>query len=105
MKGYKNRTHKIKRVISPNKFHRIFNNNLDKIGIATIFRGYDEGFANSLQAVKVGDIVYALMPCRKQKANRLETYAVRYKVTDPLDFIMFQPFPSKIVSDKLEVDF
>lgn len=95
--GYKNRTHSEKRVISPRKFSRIYDNNLDCAGVAVIMRDYNEGFRVSLQAVKVDNIIYATFACRKQNGSRLQTYCVRYNTDVPLDFVSFQPYPNHLV--------
>ena len=47
--GYKNRTHNQCRLISPRKFHHIFENNLSSAGVATVYKSHDQGFVNSLQ--------------------------------------------------------
>ena len=95
--GYKNRTHRIKRVISPRKFSRLFAENLDKAGVCTIYRNHDEGFVNSLQAVEIDGIIYARFPCRNSKGNRLDTYCIRYLVEQPLDFVSFRKYPKRII--------
>lgn len=92
----KNANHKFKRVISKRKYSRIFESNLDKAGFAYITRNWETD--RSLSAVKVGDIVYAEFPTKNRKQNRLETYCVRYKVTEDYseDFVAFSPFPIKL---------
>jgi hypothetical protein len=100
--GYKNATHKYKRVISHNKLSRIFNSNLDLAGVATIYRNHNEGFVNSLKAIKIGDIIYAVFPCKHQSGNRLDTYAIRYHMDYPLDFVSFKEYPSHLISKAVE---
>lgn len=95
--GYKNRTHQMKRVISPRKFSRLFSENLDKAGVCTVYRNHDEGFINSLQAVELNGIIYARFPCRNPEGNRLDTFCVRYLVEQPLDFASFRSYPSHLI--------
>ena len=102
MKGYKSRTHNQRRVISPSKFNRIFESNLESAGVATIYKSHDQGFVNSLQSVKVGNYVYAIFPCNKQKGNRIETYAVKYNLENPLDFICFREYPAHLIKKSVE---
>lgn len=92
----KNRNHPYKRLISPRKFARLLNSNLDKAGFAYITKDWNT--KRSLQAVKINNIIYAQFATNQQKANRLETYCVRYKVEDGMteDFIAFSPFPIQV---------
>ena len=101
--GYKNRTHQIKRVISPRKFSRLFSQNLDKAGVCTIYRSHDEGFVNSLQAVELNGIIYARLPCRNPEGNRLETFCIRYLVEQPLDSAHFRRYPSQLIKKSVEL--
>ena len=96
IRGYKPRNYNSKKIISESKFHRIFNANLDKAGVASIYRNHR--FVNSLQAVMIDGFVYALMPCKKQAGNRIDCYCVRYTLEDAEDFIMFRPFPSHVLA-------
>ena len=102
MKGYKNRTHRQCRVISARKFHRIFESNLEYAGVATIYKSHDQGFVNSLQSVRVDNYVYAIFPTNKQKGSRIETYAVKYNLENPLDFICFREYPAHLVKKSVE---
>lgn len=95
--GYKNRTHRQRRVISPRKFSRLFSENLGKAGVCTIYRNHDEGFVNSLQAVEINGIIYARFPCKKQEGNRLDTFCIRYLVEHPLDFVSFRRYPNHLI--------
>lgn len=101
--GYKNRTHNQCRLISPRKFHRIFENNLSSAGVATVYKSHDQGFINSSQSVRVGNYVYAIFPTNKQKGNRLETYAVKYNLDNPLHFICFREYPSYLIKKSVEL--
>lgn len=94
-----NRYQHLRKQISPNKFNRIFNSNLDKAGVATVYKSHDLGFVNSFQAVEVDGIVYAVFPTKKQKGNRLETYAVKYKKDQPLDHVMFMQYPKHVIKN------
>lgn len=96
MKGYKNKTHRQRRVISMRKLSRLFSQNLDKAGVCTIYRCNNDGFVNSLQALEIDGIIYARFPCKKQEGNRLETYCIRYLVEEPLDFVSFRKYPSSV---------
>ena len=100
--GYKNRTHQIKRVISPRKFSRLFAQNLDKAGVCIIYRSHDEGFVNSLQAVELNGIIYARFPCRNPEGNRLETFCIRYLVEQPLDNAHFRKYPNQLIKKSVE---
>lgn len=87
----------IKRQISDNKFSRIYVDNLDKAGVA--FKTDSNGeTVNSAQAVKVGSLIYARFPCKKQPENRLKMYSCRYNEGFPLDFITFAPYPKPIIN-------
>lgn len=98
-----NRFSKQRKQISPSKFHRIFENNLESAGVATVYKSHDQGFVNSLQSVKVDNHVYAIFPCNRQKGNRLETYAVKYNLEEPLDFISFQVYPNQLIKKSVEL--
>lgn len=101
--GYKNRTHQIKRVISPRKFSRLFSQNLDKAGVCTIYRSHDEGFINSLQALEMNGIIYARFLCRNPEGNRLETFCIRYLVEQPLDNAHFRKYPNQLIKKSVEL--
>lgn len=101
--GYKNRTHQIKRVISPRKFSRLFSQNLSQAGVCTIYRSHDEGFVNSLQAVELNGIIYARFPCRNPEGNRLETFCIRYLVEQPLDNAHFRKYPNQLIKKSVEL--
>ena len=73
-----NRYHKVKRILSERKFSRIFDNNLHAAGTAMIYKSHNQGWVNSLMAVKVGSIIYAKFPCSNLKNGRIDTYAIRY---------------------------
>ena len=77
MMGYKNRTHRQKRIISERKFNRIFISNLHKAGVA--YRSTNLTAQRSLEACKVGDIVYARFACKTQPTDRLQTFCIRYR--------------------------
>lgn len=96
MKGYKNRNHTDKHVISSRKFSRLFDSNLSEAGVCTIYRSHNEGFVNSLQSVQLGQFIYARFPCRNPKGNRLETFCIRYNVENPLDFVSFRKYASPV---------
>ena len=101
--GYKNRTHQIKRVISPRKFSRLFAQNLDKAGVCTVYRSHDEGFVNSLQAVELDGIIYARFPCRNPDGYRLDTFCIRYLVEQPLDNAHFRKYPNQLIKKSVEL--
>lgn len=102
MKGYKNRNHRQKRIISERKFSRLFSENLDKAGVCMIYRNHDEGFINSLQAVELNGIIYARFPCRNPEGNRLETFCIRYLVEQPLDNAHFRKYPGQLIKKSVE---
>ena len=92
--GYKNRTHRQKRIISERKFNRIFVSNLHKAGVA--YRSENLTAQRSLAACKVGDIVYAKFTCKTQPTDRLQTFCIRYRADEEiLDFIAFVEYASK----------
>ena len=97
-----NRYHKVKRQISERKFSRIFDNNLHAAGTAMIYKNHNQGWVNSLMAVKVGSIIYAKFPCSNLKNGRIDTYAIRYSEEFPLDSICFREYPSKLISKAVE---
>lgn len=97
-----NRYHKVKRILSERKFSRIFDNNLHAAGTATIYKNHNQGWVNSLMAVKVDGIIYARFPCSNLKNGRIDTYAVRYSEEFPLDSICFREYPSKLISKTVE---
>lgn len=101
--GYKNRTHRQRRVISPHKFSRLFSQNLSQAGVCTIYRNHDEGFVNSLQAIEINGIIYARFPCKKQEGNRLDTFCIRYLAEQPLDFVSFRVYPSHLIKKSVEL--
>jgi len=92
----KNKNHQYKHVISPNKFNRILDQNLDKAGFCYITRNWET--SRSLAAVKIGDFIYAQFSC-KPKENRLESYYIRYKIEEGYseDFVSFAPFPIPVL--------
>lgn len=96
MKGYKNRNHTEKHVISEAKFSRLFSQNLNCAGVCTLYRGHDEGFINSVQALEINGFVYARFPCRNPEGNRLKTFAIRYSLENPLDFVSFSKYSSNV---------
>lgn len=92
-----NKFSKQRKLVSPNKFQRIFNNNLGCVGTAMLYKDHDHGWVNSLSAVKVGSFVYCQMPCKRQKGSRLETFYIKYNVENsPLDNIVFVNYPKPI---------
>ena len=85
-----------RKIVSNRKFERLFSQNLHLAGVAyTTDKQWNT--KNSLQAVCLNGFVYAKFPCKDQSANRLETFCVRYSLENPLDFIMFQPYPSSVI--------
>ena len=101
--GYKNRTHQIKRVISPRKFSRLFAQNLDKAGVCTVYRNHNEGFVNSLQALELDGIIYARFACRNSEGSRLDTYCIRYSVEQSLDSATFKVYPAHLIKKTVEL--
>lgn len=95
MKGYKNANHTWKHVVSDRKFSRMFSQNLDKAGVAQLYRNHNEGYFNSFQAVLIGDFIYARFACRPIHGNRLKTYCIRYKYPSCVDNIIFTPYTKK----------
>lgn len=92
-----NKFSKQRKLVSPNKFQRIFNNNLDCAGTAMIYKDHNSGWTNSLSAVKVGSFVYCQLPCKRQKGSRLETFYIKYNVEEsPLDNIVFVNYPRHV---------
>lgn len=89
----KNTTHQTKRIISPHKFARLFNQNLDKVGYCYRMKNWNSEV--SLQAVKIDNIIYAKFGSVKGNSTRLNTYCLRYKITEngTEDFAIFYPFP------------
>ncbi len=85
-----------RKLVSTNKFSRLFSQNLECAGVASIWKGHDVGFVNSLQAVLLGNFLYCRFPCNKPEGNRLKTYTVRYDLTNPMDYISFTPYPRNI---------
>ena len=84
-----------KKVISDNKFNRLFANNLSQAGVAYV-TDKQWNTRNSLQAIRIGNFVYCRFPCANQPANRLKCYNVRYDLDNPLDFVMFQPYATPV---------
>lgn len=98
-----NRFSKQRKIISQHKLHRIYNANLDKTGVAMIYKNHNQSWQSSLMAVRSGDFVYAVFPTTKQSGSKLSTYCIKYNVVDsPLDNIVFKPFPSKIIQNNVE---
>lgn len=97
-----NKFSKQRKLVSPNKFRRILNDNLDCAGTAMIYKDHNTSWQNSLSAVKVGSFVYCQFACKHQNGSRLETYNIKYNVEDsPLDNICFVSYP-KPVQPKVE---
>lgn len=84
----KNRNHSIKRVLSGRKFTRLFEQNLDKAGVAYIIK--DGKVQTSFQAVRINNFIYACFPC-KEKTE--EYYYIRYDENNPLDYVAFSSLP------------
>lgn len=92
-----NKYSKQRKIISASKYMRIYNDNLDKVGTALIYKTHNQGWVNSLSAVKVGNFVYCTLPCKHQNGSRLETYNIKYNVEDsPLDNICFVAYPRPV---------
>ena len=91
-----NRFSKQRKVISEYKYSRILSNNLESVGCAMIFKDHNSGWVSSLSAVLSGDHLYAKFPCKKQKASRLSVYTVKYNVKEPLDNLVFIPYPQAV---------
>jgi hypothetical protein len=85
-----------RKIISHNKLQRIYNANLDKAGVAFIYKNHNAGWQSSLMAVKTASHVYAIFPCNKQAGSRLSTYAIKYSLDNPLDNISFKEYPMHI---------
>lgn len=85
-----------RKIISPSKLQRIYNANLDKTGVAFIYKNHNRGWQSSLMAVKTDSHVYAIFPCNKQAGSRLSTYAIKYSLSDPLDHVTFTSYPMHI---------
>lgn len=85
-----------KKVISDLKMSRMFSQNLDKAGVATLWFGHERGFVNSLQAVEVNGFVYMKLPCQKQEGSRLKTYNTRYDLYDPVDYVSFKVYDQPV---------
>jgi hypothetical protein len=95
VKGYKPRNFKEKKIISLNKFNRVFSSNLENAGVATIRKNHK--FINSLQAVQLGNHVYSRFPCNEQAGNKLESYCVRYDLNNPVEYIQFRTYPQHVI--------
>jgi hypothetical protein len=91
-----NRLIQQRKIISPSKLQRIYNANLDKTGVAFIYKNHNVGWQSSLMAVKTVSHVYAIFPCNKQAGSRLSTYAIKYSLDNPLDNISFKEYPMHI---------
>jgi isocitrate dehydrogenase len=85
-----------RKVISHSKLHRIYNANLDKAGVAFIYKDHNKGWESSLMAVKTDSHIYAIFPCNKQAGSRLTTYAIKYSLDNPLDHVTFNEYPAHI---------
>ncbi|MGL5012959.1 MAG: hypothetical protein ACRC6V_01545 [Bacteroidales bacterium] len=85
-----------RKVISHNKLQRIYNANLDKAGVAFIYKSHNVGWQSSLMAVKTDSHVYAVFTCNKQAGSRLSTYAVKYSLDNPLDHVTFVNYPKPV---------
>lgn len=99
-RGHRPRNWKQKRIVSLDKFNRVYANNLDSAGVATIYRNHT--FTCSLQAVQSGEFIYARFPCKNIAGNMIESYCVRYNLNDPVDYISFRNYPKHVIP---EVDF
>lgn len=93
--GYKNRTHRQKRIISERKFNRIYLANMDKAGKA--YRSIKGIPQQSLAAIKVGDILYAKFLCK----DGTSTFCIRYNLNEEmtyssLDYTAFSLYPKHI---------
>lgn len=95
LRGYKPRNFKQKKIVSLQKFNRMFSNNLGCVGVATVYKNHK--FINSLQAVQVGNHVYCRFPCHEQAGNRLDSYCVRYNLNDPVEYIQFRQYPQHVI--------
>lgn len=98
----KNRNHSIKRVLSGRKFTRLFEQNLDKAGVAYIIK--NGKVKTSFQAVKINNFIYACFPCKtksmdiptegcKLELQLIEYYYIRYDENNPLDYVAFSSCP------------
>lgn len=85
-----------RKIISHNKLQRIYNDNLDKAGVAFIYKNHNTGWQASLMAVKTDTHVYAVFPCHNQAGSRLTTYAIKYSLDNPLDHVTFTNYPKPI---------
>lgn len=96
MKGPKNKNHEFKRALSYRKFSRLFDANLESAGFAYVTKNWET--KRSLRALKLGDIIYAEFASGPKGKNRLESYCVRYKVSEGWaeDFVAFSPFPLRL---------
>jgi len=97
-----NKYSKQRKIISASKYMRIYNDNLDKVGCAMIYKSHDMGWKSSLSAVAANGFVYATFATAKQAGSRLSTYSVKYNMESPLHHVVFIPFPKPVT---VEVEF
>lgn len=94
--GYHNKDHKQRRIISKYKLARIYENNLDKAGVA--YRTTGEETQTSSAACKVGQVIYAWFS-KKENEDLKEDICIRYRVDEKeLDLIAFSHYNSPIKS-------
>lgn len=93
--GYHNRDHKHRRIISKYKLARVYENNLDKAGVA--YRTIGGATQTSSVACKVGNIVYALFG-KLENEDLTEDIYIRYQIEENkgLDKIAFSQYDSQI---------
>ena len=94
--GYKNKDYKQKRIISKYKLARIYENNLDKAGVAyRIIKGETQ---TSSVACKIGPIIYAWFT-KERNEELKEDICIRYRTDEKeLDLIAFSHYNSSIRS-------
>lgn len=94
--GYHNKDHKYRRVVSKYKLARIYENNLDKAGVAYRIIGGET--QTSSVACKIGPIIYAWF-AKKENEGLKEDICIRYRVDEKeLDLIAFSHYNSPIKS-------
>lgn len=95
--GHHNKDHKYRRVVSKYKLARIYENNLDKAGVA--YRTIGGATQTSSVACKIGNVIYALFE-KTEDNDLIEDIYIRYQLENNkgLDRIAFAQYDSQILA-------